>query len=191
MTIPASFFGRKSALLALGTASLTVVVLLAFTLFVIVGSANEEADENHADLARFRAETAARPYVEKALAALRAQAANLPSFAHGDSDALAEARLQSDVKAMVEHSGGEVRSAFALPPSHEHGLARLSVQYDITVPATHLHELAYAVEAHLPALFIMQSDITAPQTWPTDPKAPEPLLELRWTVSAYRSSGAP
>jgi hypothetical protein len=190
VTLPSALIGRRSALIALASTFLLTVLFVATLIFWLIGSANEEASENLADLARFRAETAARPQVERALAALRAQAANLPIFVHGESDALAQASLQSDIKSIVERAGGEVRSAFALPPTSEQGLDLISVQYDVTVPATKLHELTYAIETHLPYLFITAADVTAPRTWPTDPKAPEPQLEMRWTVSAYRWSGA-
>lgn len=189
MTVPAALFGRRSALIALGSAGLLLLLLLGTFIYLIAGGASEEARENIADLSRFRAEAAARPQVERAYATLRTQAANLPTLAHGENDALAQSSLQSDIKAMVERAGGEVRSAFALPPSKDHGLDLVSVQYDIAVPATRLHELAYALETHLPYLFMTSADVTAPQTWPTDPKAPEPQLELRCTLSAYRWSG--
>jgi len=191
MTVPAVLFGRRSALIALTSTGLALLLLIGTILYLIIGGVNEEASENRADLSRFRAEAAARPQVERAYSALRAQATNLPTFARGENDALAQSSLQSDIKAMVERAGGEVRSAFALPPSKDHDLDLVSVQYDITVPATHLRELAYALETHLPYLFVTAADVTAPQTWPTDPKAPEPQLELRCTLSAYRWSGAP
>jgi len=191
MTLPAALLGRRSALIVLASAILLVVLFIATLIFWLIGGANEEANENLADLSHFRAEAAARPQVERALAALRAQAANLPIFVHGESNALAQASLQSDIKAIVERVGGEVRSAFALPPASERGLDLVSVQYDVTVPATKLHELAYVIETHLPYLFITAADVTAPQTWPTDPKSPEPQLEMRWTVSAYRWSAPP
>jgi len=190
MTVSAVLLGRRAALTALAAAGILATLLVAALVYLIIGSESEETRENLADLARFRAETVARPQVAHALSSLETQAASLPIFSHGESDTLAQATLQSDIKKMVEGAGGEVRSAFALPPTKEHGLDLVSVQYDVTVPATRLHDLAYELETHLPYLFLTSMAVTAPQNWPTDPKAPEPQLELRWTVSSYRWSMA-
>jgi hypothetical protein len=191
MMVPESLLGRRAALTALAAACLIAIFGIGLVFLLLVAGARSEAQDNLADLGRFRAEVASRPLVEHALAIVRSQASSHPAFLHGDSDALVQASLQSDVKAMVEAAGGEVRSAFVLPPTPDHGLDLVSVQYDLMLPVTRLHDLAYAIETHTPYLFVTAAELSAPQNWPTDPKAPEPELELRWTIAAYRWSPAP
>ncbi|MEI9988937.1 MAG: type II secretion system protein GspM [Rhizomicrobium sp.] len=186
MTVPAILLGRNAALAVVG-AGLAVVLGLALWTF---SAALVPGDETEAlqHLAALQAEASALPQVERAVVALRGQAKAQPGLLQGDSDALALSALQGELKSMIEANGGEVRSSFALPPAPENGLAALSIQYDVTLPVTKLRGLLYAIESHLPYLFLSSVDIAAPQTWPSDPRAPEPRIEARWTVSAYRRS---
>jgi DNA-binding transcriptional MerR regulator len=188
MTVPGILLGRRAALIAAG-AVLAVALGSAFWTFSAAFSADDRA-ERIQRLARLQAEGTALPKVEQALAALRAQARAQPATLQGDSDALALSALQGELKSMIETSGGEVRSSYALPTASENGLAVLSIQYDVTLPVTKLRELLYAIESHIPYLFLSSVDISAPQSWPSDPKAAEPRIEARWTVSGYRRGDA-
>jgi len=190
MTVPDFLLGRRAALAALAAAVVVVLLLVSVLAISFLAQGDEESRESIHQLALFRAEAAARPEAERALQLARLQAASLPYMLQGESATLAQASLQNDVKTMVERSGGEVRSAFALPVTPEHGLDLVSVQYDVTVPATKLRDLTLALETHLPYLFVSAAEITGPQSWPSDAKAPEPQFEIRWTVSAYRWSGS-
>ena len=48
-------------------------------------------------------------------------------------------------------------------------------------------DLLYAVEVHAPYFFIDHAEISAPMMAQGDnTKAAEPVLEVRWTIHAYR-----
>jgi hypothetical protein len=190
MTVPTFLLGRKAALTALALGVVLVLALAAAIHGVLYAGSDETTADAIQQLAALQAQAAALPDVERALDALRAQAKAQPSLLQGESDALAQAALQTELKRMVESNGGEVRSAYALPTTSENGLSLISVQYDITIPVTKLRDLAYAIEDHLPYLFLAAVDVSPPQSWPADNSAPEPRLEVRWTISAYRRAGS-
>jgi hypothetical protein len=191
MTIPAILFGRRAAITA-AALSLAVMAAAAFGAYWLVfGGDGDSADDTVRRLAVLRAQAAALPQVEAALTALRVQAEAQPGLLQGESDAVSQSAMQSDLKSLIEANGGEVRSAFALPPDAADGLALLSVQFDLTLPVSKLRGLIYAIESHVPYLFLSAVDIAAPQAWPSDPKAAEPRVEVRWTVSGYRQKELP
>ncbi len=191
MSVPPYLFGRRAALGAVAVALATAAVLT-WALYATFLAPDDPAATDALDrLARLQAEAAALPQLEAEMSALKAQLGARSNLLPGDSDALAQAALQSDVKAMAEVDAGEVRSAFALPPVAEGGLTLVSVQFDIVLPIAKLRALAYAIESRSPDLFLSSVDLAGPQTWPTDGKAPEPQAEIRWTVSGYRRGAAP
>lgn len=183
MTAPALLLGRKAALTAVSLAGVTLGALLIWFFLVPSADSSDAAIER---LGALQAEAAALPRAQAQYAALRGEAQAQPSLLQGDSDALAQAALQSDIKSLVEANGGEVRSAFAVPPAAEQGLSLISVQYDVTIPLSKLRPLAYAIESHVPYLFLSTIDVAAPQSWPADKAGTDPRIELRWTVSGYR-----
>jgi general secretion pathway protein M len=189
MTVPAFLLGRKAAL-AGATLACAVVI---FALFALsdwaVGGDEAPRAERLQRLAALQAEVASLPRLHHALVTLRREAASYPGLLRGDSDATTQAALQSDLKSIVEAQGGEVRSASPLPASDEEGLHRIAIQYDLTVPLSKLDDLIYAIESRTPYLFLDDVDIASPP-WPSDAKAPEPRIEVRWTVSGYRKGGS-
>lgn len=189
MTVPDFLLGRRAALTALLLGAVVFLALVVGGYSLLLGFTDVSVEDRLHQLALLKGQAAARPQVERALAALRLEAAAHPSLLHGESDTLTQATLQSELKTLVEADGGEVRSAFALPTVEDNGLALISVQYDIIVPVTKLRHLAYGIESHLPYLFISGADVTAPQSWPADAAAPAPSVEVRWTISGYRRSG--
>lgn len=190
MTIPDFLLGRRAALAALALGATAAVAAIALAGAWLLSGADTQSDRLH-ELALLQARAESRPQVERALSVLRLQAASHPALLRGESDAIVQAALQSDIKSLVEADGGVVRSAFALPAVAADGLTLISVQYDITVPITKLRQLTYGIESHVPYLFVSAVDVTAPAAWPADPKAAEPRVEMRWTVSGYRWSAGP
>lgn len=189
MTVPEFLLGRRAALTGALTLLAVAIVALAVLARVLLGTGTGTQAERLGQLAELEAEAALRPDAERALTASRAAVAAYPGLLHGDSDALTQADLQSDVKSIVEANGGEVRSASPLPASDEHGLRRIAIQYDVTLPLSKLDDLAYALESHTPYLVLSAVDIVAP-AWPSGDKPVEPRIEARWTVSGFRKGGA-
>jgi general secretion pathway protein M len=191
MTIPPSWKTRQGALVAAGIASaalLLIVVLLGLVIFG--GQSQDTADEVH-ELAVYRAQVALRPQLEEQLKALKLQAAATPGLIGNDNAALAQAQLQDEVKAIVVANQGEVRTAQVVPASTVDGFQVIAIQYDLMIPMARLRDLTYAIESHTPYLFIDEADIVSNQDFQSgDPQTANPMMELRWTIHAYRWSGA-
>jgi hypothetical protein len=109
-----------------------------------------------------------------------------------DDSALAEAQVQREVKSLVENNVGEVRSTQVASKKPTGGLEEISIQYDLSVPITRLDPLLYAIESHTPYLFIDHATISGGLAWQqpqsASKKQPEPKLDVRLTVRAYRWS---
>ncbi|MDE2075281.1 MAG: hypothetical protein KGJ81_17755 [Alphaproteobacteria bacterium] len=187
---------RTPTLLGVGAGAFLVVVLIV----VLAGGAiaygfvqqDTELGEELHSLARYRAEAGLRPGLQNQIKTARQQLASIPGQIAGTSAPLAQAALQNAVKTIVDQNGGEIRSAQIVPATRANGFETIAVQYDLVVPVTHLSAMAYAIESSTPYLFIDDADITMPQNWqPEPPQAPEPEVEVRWTIHGYRWVGAP
>jgi len=188
MTLSRELTGRTAALAALSFAIALAGVFVFLALAFIYGGQREEVKENRHQLAIYKSEIDARPEVEQAYAVLKARVAAMPGVLHAEGGAPAEAQVESQLKEIVEANGGEIRSVQAMPTTSSNGFEVVSVECDLTVPASRLHDLLYAVETHRPYLFIETADITAPIIW--DPKSSaEPSYEVRWGLRAYRWKG--
>jgi hypothetical protein len=185
MTLSRGLSGRKAALAALAVAIAGgggLLVLLAAWMFS--GLRADAADNLH-DLTAYRSEIAAQPAVEAELARLRSRIDSTTGLVHADASAPAAAQVQTAVKALVEASGGELRSAQVLPATKDKDLETIALQCDVTLPLGKLRQVLYAIETHRPYLFIDPDDITAPINFDTK-TVEQPDLELRLTVKAYR-----
>ena len=191
MNVPAFLLGRPAALSAAAAgAGLAVVLVLGVflgALNAIDGSRQDDLDR----LALFDARANEIPLLRRVLITEQLQARSLTSLVAGDTEAAAQAALQREIKSLVEASGGEVRSSLVLPSERTQGLSAIAVQYELSLPVTKLRDLTYAIESHLPYFFISDTNFSAPPSWPSDAKAAPPRIEVRWTVRAYRWSGAP
>ncbi|MDE3116743.1 MAG: hypothetical protein KGL26_14160 [Pseudomonadota bacterium] len=187
---------RTPTLLGVGAGAFLVVVLIVVVTggAIAYGFVEQDAEIGEAlhGLALYRAEASLKPSLQSQIQAVRQHLAALPGQVSGTSAPLAQAALQNAVKTIVDQNGGEIRSAQIVPASRANGFETIAVQYDLVVPVTHLSTFAYAIESSTPYLFIDDADITMPQNWqPGTPQAPEPQVEVRWTVHGYRWVGKP
>lgn len=185
MTLPRELMSRSAALAALAIAVLVAIGVLGLLLGFIFAAQREEAADTLHQLAAYRSEIDAAGDTERAYAELRSRVASMPGLVHADAGAPAAAQVQSALKDIVQATGGEVRSAQVLPSVRADGFEVLSVDCDLTIPASRLRDLVYAVETHRPYLFVANADISSPMSW--DAKSGvEPSYEVRWTLHAYR-----
>lgn len=193
MEIAENLYGRRAALTALmvGVAMLALVIgVPAATAFLAL---HQETDDTLTQLARYRAELGLRPKLEQQLSELRQRGAVAPGLIVAQDSSLAEAQIQREVKSIVEANAGEVQSTQLATKKAVGSLEEITVQYDLTVPITRLNALLYAIESHTPYLYIDHADISAPLGWQFQPtangkKPPEPKLQLRCSIHAYRWS---
>lgn len=142
-------------------------------------------------LARYHAQAELRPALEGRIAEADGIVTSLPGLMKADNASAAADRLQGDLKAIVQKDRGEIRVMRPAAPSEVDGFERISVTSSFSLPITSLRDVVYSVEAHTPYYFIEQMTITGPHDWPADLKnAPEPKLQIDWTVYALRRSDA-
>lgn len=151
---------------------------------------NERIEASLKRLAVYRAETATQPQLEKQLRDMERAAASLPGLIKTENASVAAAQMQGELKTIVERSRGEVRTTQILPSAPVSGFEEVSVKSELSVPITSLRDVLHSVETHVPYFFIERMTITGPRDWPADLKnAPEPRLQINWTVHAFRRSG--
>jgi len=183
--------GRKPALAAFAVVVALLLSLIATPIVSVFAAQSDDTDAALHQLAIYQAEINSRGALESELADIRARASAEPGLFKSDSTALAEAQIQSAMKAIVASNQGEVRSAQPLASTRQGGFEVISVAYDIVVPLARLNSLVYAIESHAPYLFVDDAELTAGQAWDTGELAPTgniPKLEVRWTIHAYRWS---
>ena len=94
MTLSNALYSRTAALAALGAAMATFVAVLGLALFLFIAFEQDETADSVQQLAAARAEAAARPQVEGAMARLKAQTASMPGLIHGARGAQAAAPVR-------------------------------------------------------------------------------------------------
>jgi hypothetical protein len=191
VTVPDFLRGRRGAFIALGTVFGLVALVLILPLIALFDGQAEGREESLRELAAYKTEEASRPMLEARLQALRQGAQSVPGLLMGSSAALAQAELQSDMKEMIDRSGGSLLSAQLLPPTHVKGFDDVAIEYDLTIPLARVSSLIYAIETHTPYFFLDSADLVMPPNWrPTNLQAQNPAMEVRWTVHAYRWGGS-
>jgi hypothetical protein len=160
-------------------------------IFAMFEAQAEGRDESLRQLSAYKTEEASRPGLEERLAALKENAESVPGLLTGSSAALAQAELQSDMKVLIDRSGGSLLSAQLLPPTKVKGFDDVAIEYDLTIPLSRASALIYAVETHTPYFFLDSADLVMPPNWrPLPNQSQNPAMEVRWTVHAYRWGGS-
>jgi general secretion pathway protein M len=148
-------------------------------------------DDLHDQLTAYEARIALKPVVEMRLAEMKKHEASSTGLIGGNSAELAAANVQSLVKTLFESDAAQIRTAQNLPPVDADGFQRIEIQYEAVVPMTRIKDLAYRVETAVPYLFLDGIDMRAPEDWQnTGLKLDPPNVDVRWTVHAYRWTGA-
>jgi general secretion pathway protein M len=185
---------QRQRLLALGLLALAVgLVWLLVIAPVMDAFADQSAriDDLQQQLALFKVRIAMKPAVEMRLADMKKNEASSAGLIGGNSAELAAANVQSMVKALSESDTAQIRSAQNLPPVTGDGFQRIEIQYDMSVPMTRLKDVVYRIETGVPYLFLDGIDVRAPEDWQNSGlKLDPPNVDVRWTVHAYRWTGA-
>jgi Type II secretion system (T2SS), protein M subtype b len=177
---------RRSALIALAVACLLFVFVIVLPVIAAFSAQSDDIHESLQQLGLYRAEIAAKPMLEARLAELDRQGASVPGVVSGDGTTLAQAQLQSQIKALVEAHQGMVRSVQAVPSTTRDGFEAIAVQCDFSIPESQLKDLAYAVGDHKPYLFVDDASISVASNDPDAVRNTQAMLDVRWTVHGYR-----
>jgi hypothetical protein len=165
-------------------AALVLVVLV--PVIAVFSAQNDEIHDLLQQLGLYRAEIGSKSALQAQLAELDREGATVPGVIEGDSTSLAQAQLQQQIKMIVEANQGSLRSVQALPAAKQGVFETIAVQCDLSIPASRLKDLSYAIGTHRPYLFVDEASITAPPNDPDNVQAHEQVLDVRWTVHGYR-----
>lgn len=176
---------RTAALTACGMALILFLLVVVTPVIAAFSAQSDEIDSSLRRLGFYRAEIAFKPALQAQLKALDDKGASVAGVIDADSTAIAQAQLQSQIKALVEANSGSVRSMQIVPVSRKGGFEFIAVQCDLSVPESRLKDLAYAVAAHTPYLFVDEASVSTPESGPDDIQR-QTTLDIRWTVHGYR-----
>jgi hypothetical protein len=143
-------------------------------------------------LAGYLRSAAMRGALEAQLQQLTQEGASPKGFVDGATTTLAAAKLQGEIKQIIENNHAEIRSTQNLPSSTTNGFEKVEIRYDIAVSMSALEPLLHQLETHAPYLFIDHVDIQAPDSLSgAAPGTSDPKLTVRWDIRGYRRAGAP
>jgi hypothetical protein len=186
VSAPAFLKTRAAALTALAAGGVLFGIVVVAPVAAAFAAQDGEIQEGLRQLGFYRAEIAAKPALEAQLRSLNDRGASVPGVIDAPSTAIAQAKLQSEIKALVEANQGNVRSMQIMPASSQSGFEVIAVQSDVSIPESRLKDLAYAVAAHAPYLFVDEASVSAPPREADDVQNRSATLDIRWTVHGYR-----
>jgi general secretion pathway protein M len=148
-------------------------------------------EETREQLVRYHRLAAMRPDLERQMEQSAAKAATEGYYLIGGTDAVAAAGLQDRVNALVQESGGSLRSIQPMPGTDEQGFRRITLRVQMMATNEALFEILYALEAGAPILFIENLDVQSrvirrradKVAQRTTPDAP--LLTVGFDLSGY------
>jgi general secretion pathway protein M len=151
-----------------------------------------QADNSLRSLAVFRRAAAPRQALEAQERELLARDAAQRGFIEGTTATVAAAKLQSDVKHIIETQSGQVASTQLLHSAPESGFEKIAVRVDFKTSTDSLPSIAYAIDAAMPSLFIENVSVRAPETPAQSTTAANVFdLSVRWDVYAYTRGSSP
>jgi hypothetical protein len=177
---------ERGALTGLGACVFAVCLVLATGFYFLVKTASETGDAALLDISRHRAEIAQGPAKREAFLSLNRAMREQPGAVGGETLPLAAAKLDGDVKAMLQEQGADVRSSQILPAGKEKGFETIAIEYDFIIAMEKLEPLLYALQTHNPFLFAENATIAGEDDAGDDKAKP---LHLHIVLRAYRWAG--
>jgi general secretion pathway protein M len=195
MLRPGSLLSRTLAVLLLLAVGLAAYQLLVLPVAAAYREAAEAIERSQGLLQRYRTLAAQRDELARLVAQQEEMAALSEAYLGGQSDALAAAALQDQVRRAIERAGGELRSTQILPAraaDNAAGVRRASLRLQLGVDIEGLETLLYQLEAGEPYLFIDQITIREGRVRRGRADvAPDPTLDVSLEIYGYWRSGAP
>jgi general secretion pathway protein M len=157
-----SLLSRTLALLLLAGLGLAAYQLLVLPVAAAYRDAGQAIEHTQGLLQRYRVLAAQRDELAEQVARQEEVAGRSEAYLEGQSDALAAAALQDQVRRAIERAGGELRSTQILPArpaDNAPGVRRASLRLQLGVDIEGLETLLFELEAGEPYLFIDQITI--------------------------------
>jgi len=159
MTNLPKWASRTAALTLLAFLIGSAYLLLAAPVIESYRSTNEETQHVVEQLARYGQLSKTYPNRKAQLERLDRQQARSGIYLAGETDALAAAALQEDVRAKIGRNGGKVRSTQILPVKTDGEFKQVSVRVQLTATLGSLARILHALESGKPYVFIDNVDV--------------------------------
>lgn len=180
---------RKAALGFLAGAMALLAVLVAVPLWLAHRHYDEALDDMDRRLTRYERLAAARPALERKLAAVRAIDSRR-YFLRASAASLASAEMQERVRQFVEAAGGRIISVQVGQPRDEGRFRQVTVTLQLNANTQALRKILLTMESSEPYVFVDSLMVRAQV--PPGYKAPpgfEPEMFIQLDVSGYAIAG--
>ena len=121
----------------------------------------ERLEQQQGRLEQLERMAASREPIQQLIARIQQDRTITAQYLPQSAPPLAAADLQQRVKAVVEASGGTLRSTQALPPVEEGNAVKVAVNASVSGDTESLQKILYDLEAQTPLLFIDNLEVSA------------------------------
>jgi general secretion pathway protein M len=109
----------------------------------------------------------------------------------GTNESIAAAHLQEQLKGVVDHVNGDLKSTQILPMRDDGGFRRVTVRAGLSVNIAGLQRVLYELEASTPYLFLDNIEIVRRNDARGKTETPgDPALEVRFDLIGYMRKAA-
>lgn len=179
---------ERGALTGLAGGAVALCLLFGAGIYFLFDTASQDGNAALLDLSRYRAEIAQGPTIRDSLLSLSHAMQEQPGVVAGDTLPLAAAKLDGDIKAMLQAQGADFRSSQILPAGKAKGFETITIEYEFNIAMEKLGPLLYALQTHKPFLFADDTTITAgDDTVASNSKSV--LLHVHFVLRAFRWAG--
>jgi general secretion pathway protein M len=150
---------------------------------------NQRIEAAEHELVELRAVAALQPELARRLAALSKDAAE-DDYLTGETETIALADLQDQVRTKAQAQGGHTRSTSVVAPVDEaEGFRRIGVQVELEIGTAGLRELLYQLESGRPLLLVENLELLAQPA--ADASVEEPRLQASFDLVGYMRAPPP
>ncbi len=186
MTDLPKWVSRTAAVTLLAFLIGSAYLLLVAPVIEAYRSTSEATEHVVEQLARYGQLSKAYPNRKAQLQRLDRQQARSGIYLAGETDALAAAALQEDVRAKVERNGGKLRSIQILPVKTDGDFKQVSVRVQLTATLGSFARILHALESGKPYVFINNLDVKNRRVRKaTQAQKDDPELVIRFDLYGY------
>jgi len=155
-----STLANRSGALAILLAIIAAAWLLAVQPLIVSFFEHRESISRSWDmLARYQGLASTRSQLDSTLQKLHAAQKTEDRLLTGGSAQLVGAKLQNNLKEVIESNGSSLTSMQILPTREEEGFQRISISVSLTATIESLQEILYKIENQDPYLFIENLEV--------------------------------
>ena len=171
------------ALLFTGLAALHLLVLR--PIFATHQMLDESLERTSELASRYEGVGVNRQVVEAKIRKLLERQTRYGIYLHGETDALAAAKLQQIVGARIKENHGQTRSIRTLPAKTEEGFTRVAVHVQFQASLKALQRIINSFEANRPFVFVRDLEIKGRRSGRAAKEAADVPLFVRLSLAGY------